>query len=272
MKISAIIPTYNRSDHLRQALHSIMQQTLRPKEIIVIDDGSTDSTGAMINDFFPNVKYLYQKNSGVSSARNTGIKLATGDWIAFLDSDDQWLPEKLEKQQQALKDSPGIKLCHTEEIWIRNGVRVNAMKKHTKRGGWIFQHCLPLCSISPSSAIIHNSVFDDVGLFDESLPACEDYDMWLRITAKYPVIFLEDPLITKFGGHKDQLSRKHWGMDRFRIQALQKILDKNDLPAENRQAACEMLKKKAQIFLTGAQKRGKITESKYYEQLILRYS
>jgi glycosyltransferase involved in cell wall biosynthesis len=248
-----------------------MQQTFQPKEIIVIDDGSIDETSSMINDLFPNVKYLYQKNNGVSSARNKGIKLATGDWIAFLDSDDQWLPEKLEKQQLALKRNPEIKLCHTEEIWIRNGIRVNAMKKHSKKGGWIFQHCLPLCAISPSAAIIHRSVFDTVGLFDESLPACEDYDMWLRITAKYPVIFLEDALIKKFGGHEDQLSQKHWGMDRFRIQALQKILDKNELSKENRQAAYEMLLKKAQVFLNGAQKRGKTSESEYYEQLIKQY-
>ncbi len=248
-----------------------MQQTFQPKEIIVIDDGSIDETSSMINDLFPNVKYLYQKNNGVSSARNKGIKLATGDWIAFLDSDDQWLPEKLEKQQLVLKRNPEIKLCHTEEIWIRNGIRVNAMKKHSKKGGWIFQHCLPLCAISPSAAIIHRSVFDTVGLFDESLPACEDYDMWLRITAKYPVIFLEDALIKKFGGHEDQLSQKHWGMDRFRIQALQKILDKNELSKENRQAAYEMLLKKAQVFLNGAQKRGKTSESEYYEQLIKQY-
>ncbi len=256
---------------MKLALDSIIQQTFQPVEIIVIDDGSTDDTTSMIGDFFPNVKYLYQKNSGVSSARNQGIKTATGDWIAFLDSDDQWLPEKLHKQQLALKCNPGIKLCHTEEIWIRNGIRVNAMKKHSKKGGWIFQHCLPLCAISPSSAIIHRSVFDNVGLFDESLPACEDYDMWLRITAKYPVIFLEDPLIMRFGGHEDQLSRKHWGMDRFRIQALQKILDQNELSIENRDAASTMIKKKAQIFLNGAQKRGKTTESDYYEQLIKRY-
>jgi glycosyltransferase involved in cell wall biosynthesis len=234
-----------------------MQQTTQSHEIIVIDDGSTDNTCDMINDFFPNVKYLYQKNKGVSSARNEGIKIATGDWIAFLDSDDQWLPEKLEKQQRALNHNPDIKLCHTEEIWIRNGIRVNAMKKHTKKGGWIFQHCLPLCVISPSSAIIHRSVFDDVNLFDESLPACEDYDMWLRITVKYPVLFLEDPLIIKYGGHNDQLSRKHWGMDRFRIQALQKILDKNDLSPENHQAACEMLKKKHTFFLAVPKNEGK---------------
>ena len=164
-----------------------------------------------------------------------------------------------------------IKICHTEEVWIRDGRRVNAMKKHKKKGGWIFQHCLPLCAISPSSVIIHRSVFEETGLFDEELPACEDYDLWLRITSRYPVLFVEEPLINKYGGHEDQLSRKYWGMDRFRIQALIKIIAEDALKKDDRQAAVGMLRTKLKIFINGAKKRGKQNEVNSYQQLLARY-
>ena len=154
---------------------------------------------------------------------------------------------------------------------LNNGIRVNAMHKHKKSGGWIFKQCLPLCAMSPSSMMIHRTVFDDVGLFDENLPACEDYDLWLRITAKYPVLFLEQPLIKKFGGHEDQLSHKYWGMDRFRIQALGKIITQPGLSIENKQDAIKMLVKKAKIFRNGALKRDKIESAQLYQQLIDRY-
>lgn len=271
MTISLIIPTFNRQATLKRALDSVLQQSLLPDEIIVIDDGSTDASAAMINTEFPQVQNIYQENQGVSAARNKGIRQAKGEWIALLDSDDTWFTEKLERQIKALQQAPEIKLCHTEEIWIRHGVRVNAMNKHKKYGGWIFTHCLPLCAISPSSALIHRSVFADVGLFDEALPACEDYDLWLRISAKYPVLFLEQALINKYGGHKDQLSHQYWGMDRFRIQALDKLLRQSDLSNENKIAAKNMLLKKARIFQKGALKRGKTESVDYYQALIERY-
>ncbi|MEN8259326.1 MAG: glycosyltransferase family 2 protein, partial [Pseudomonadota bacterium] len=193
-------------------------------------------------------------------------------WLAFLDSDDQWLPHKLEVQVEKLQGQPSIRVCHTEEIWIRNGRRVNPAGKHAKQGGWIFRSCLPLCAMSPSSILIHRAVFDSVGLFDERLPACEDYDLWLRITARYPVLFVDEPLIVKYGGHADQLSRKHWGMDRFRIRALEKVLIAGGLAPECERAARDMLVGKARIYLEGARKRGKQDEVRHYEALCQRHS
>jgi len=107
----------------------VLSQTLLPTEVTVIDDGSTDDTSAMISEEFPAVNYYYQENRGVSSARNLGIQQSTGDWLAFLDSDDEWLPDKLSLQTVALLADPASKICHTEEQWIRNGIRVNPPKK-----------------------------------------------------------------------------------------------------------------------------------------------
>lgn len=223
-------------------------------QIIIVDDGSTDNTQQLVATEFPEVDYLRQSNQGVSAARNAGLRKAQGDWVALLDSDDEWLPNKLVLQCQQLQKT-GLLVCHTEEIWIRDGLRVNQMNKHQKMGGWVFEKCLPLCAMSPSSIMIHSSVFDRVGIFDESLPACEDYDLWLRIAAEFEVAFVEQPCIRKYGGHADQLSRQYWGMDRFRVRALEKILS-GPIKASMRTAARSMLTTKLDILSAGAVKHG----------------
>ncbi|MFT5135405.1 MAG: glycosyltransferase involved in cell wall biosynthesis [Arenicella sp.] len=258
MKLSVIIPTYNRVDLLQRAIGSVLTQQLpnglEPLQVIVVDDGSTDNTAVIMAERFPGIIYIEQSNSGVSAARNRGLREANGEWIALLDSDDEWLPQKLLRQFEMLAESR-LLVCHTHEIWIRNGKRVNQMDKHQKRGGWIFEHCLPMCAMSPSSIIIHNSVFNAIGVFDEAFPACEDYDLWLRLTARYSVAYVEQACINKYGGHADQLSHRHWGMDRFRVLALQQILQ-SDLSLSMRNAATKMLIKKLNILLNGAIKRG----------------
>lgn len=271
MTVCVVIPTFNREERLSNAIRSVEKQTYQTDEIIVVDDGSDDGTDSMMNSMFPHVRYLRQENAGVSAARNVGIRASSADWFAFLDSDDEWLPEKLAKQMTAINATPETVVCHTDEIWIRNGKRVNPMKKHVKSGGWIFRRCLPLCTMSPSSIMIHRSVFDRIGLFDESLPACEDYDLWLRITSLHPVFYLDEPLIVKNGGHADQLSRKYWGMDRFRMSALKKILDRQLLKPDDEKAARAMLAEKAKIYLNGARKRNNQQEVAYYQALCQDY-
>jgi len=271
LNISVVIPTFNRSDVLRRALDSVFAQTTPAEEVIVVDDGSTDDTSDWVVRDFPDCNYIRQENRGVSAARNRGIRAARGEWIALLDSDDEWLPKKLERQRTALANEPEYVLCHTDEIWVRNGRRVNQWKRHRKSGGWIFQRCLPLCAISPSSALIKRSLFDEVGLFDESLPACEDYDLWLRICSRYPVLFVDELLLVKYGGHKDQLSAKHWGMDRFRISALEKILDEGRLAPDDRRAAIETLHAKTVVYVEGVRKRGRESEALDYKRKLQRF-
>jgi glycosyltransferase involved in cell wall biosynthesis len=267
LNISIIIPTYNRAHLLGRAIESVLAQTYEPIEIIVVDDGSEDGTKEFLRSKFSQCRYFHQENKGVSSARNYGIRKARGEWLAFLDSDDEWLPGKLAAQKTELDSNPETLLCHTEEIWVRNGKRVNPKLKHAKSGGYIYQKCLPLCVISPSAALIHKRVFTEIGLFDEALPACEDYDMWLRICSRQAVAFVGDPQIRKYGGHSDQLSEKYWGMDRFRIQALDKILQAPHLSAADQNATLQMLLRKIDILIKGAIKRGKTDlVSRYMEK------
>jgi len=276
MHLSIIIPTYNRQPVLERAIESVLSQSyLRSRldwEVIVVDDGSTDSTKSWILEKYPSLVYIEQTNLGVSAARNSGIRRARGEWIALLDSDDEWLPHKLQQQFELL-DKTDLNVCHSEEVWIRDGVRVNQMKKHQKSGGWIFERCLPLCAMSPSSIVIHKDVFESVGLFDTSLPACEDYDLWLKITSRFEVAYVERACINKYGGHSDQLSRLHWGMDRFRVIALENIL--NDIPtlsSVNRDAAKTVLVKKLGILLNGAKKHNNADLIERCQSSLSRYS
>ena len=274
LKLSVIIPTYNRAQTIERALQSVLNQVLpgaiESMEIIVVDDGSTDETRLKLEPFANKIKYLHQQNQGVSVARNHGIEVAAGNWIALLDSDDEWLPNKLLKQFGALESS-GLLICHTQETWIRNGVRVNQKHKHQKSGGWIFEQCLPLCAMSPSSILISNKVFEAVGNFDPKLPACEDYDLWLRITAAYEVAYVSEPCINKYGGHADQLSRQYWGMDRFRVLALENILA-CELQDNQQRAALNMLIEKLNILHAGAIKRQNQQLIVDCQQKLARYS
>ena len=270
MKISVIIPTYNRKKYIKRAIDSVIRQSYKPFEIIVIDDGSTDGTYEFIKKSYSSSQISLEKqiNNGVSSARNKGVKLANGDWIAFLDSDDEWFENKLELQVREIKKSKTFMICHTNEIWIRNGIRVNQMKKHQKYGGFIFEKCLDMCRISPSSVMIHRCIFDEIGLFDEDLIICEDYDLWLRISSKYPVLYLDSMLIKKFGGHEDQLSKNINGIEQFRIQSLEKILKNLPLKHSYFNSAKNMVLKKLRIYRSGLIKRNKIKENAFIEKKI----
>jgi len=267
--ISVIIPVFNRVKLIARCINSVINQTYPVNEIIVVDDGSNDGTYDLIRKNFPQVISIYQENKGVSNARNVGIQSAKSKWIAFLDSDDEWLPNKIEKQISLIKKNPLYKVCHSDEIWIRNDVRVNPMKKHRKYGGDIYKKCLPLCVISPSSIIIHKDIFNDVGFFDKNLPVCEDYDLWLRICSKYEVLYLDQKLVKKYGGHDDQLSKKYWGMDRYRVIALEKMIDNPLLSLDNRIATINMTIRKVKILQKGYEKHENQKEAnEMYEKLV----
>ena len=268
MKISVVIPTFNRISLVARAIDSVLKQSLNPYEIIVVDDGSDDGTSEMIQNKYKSIKLIQQQNNGVSAARNNGIKHAKGDWIGLLDSDDEWTEKKLENQVDRLIKTPEYDFCHTNEIWIRNGVRVNQRKKHEKYGGYIFDKCLDICRISPSSVLFRKNILDHVGWFDDQLPVCEDYDLWLRITAEYRILFIDEPLIIKYGGHDDQLSHSVEGIEFFRIKSLENLLERSELSTDNRILAIQMIIKKYNIYLNGLVKRKKQGEADQIEEKI----
>jgi glycosyltransferase involved in cell wall biosynthesis len=261
--ISVIIPVFNRQCWIAKAVDSVLAQDYPRFELIVVNDGSTDKTAHVLSSYGKKIRVLNQKNSGVSAARNLGIKAARGDWIAFLDSDDYWFAQKLSAQMQYFQKNPDMRICQTEEIWVRKGMRVNPGLRHKKKSGMIFEKSLALCLISPSAVMLHRSLIDEHKGFDESLPACEDYDLWLKITCTIPVGLVPEPFIVKQGGHADQLSAQP-GLDRYRIQSIAAIMESGRLDNSQYRAAARMLEKKCRIYAAGCEKRGKIKEAAFY--------
>lgn len=265
MLVSVIIPTYNRKAFLEQAINSVLTQTYEDLEIIIIDDGSDlDNRYQKIESKDDRIKYFIRPHRGVAAARNFGVSVSSGEYLAFLDSDDLWDKRKLAKQMKYLQDHPEYKICYTNEQWLRNGKHLNQMKKHQKYQGQIFKQCLPLCIISASSILLERNIFYDLGGFDEKFEVCEDYELWLRMALRYPIAFLDEKLFVKRGGHPDQLSQKNWGMDRWRIRALEKLL-KQVLTPEQKQLVLGELKKKYLFLQTGAKKRKRYLPWLYYK-------
>lgn len=261
-------PTFNRASLLLRAVHSVLEQTHRDLELIVVDDGSTDKTQEVLaRTDDARLKVLTQKHQGVSRARNFGIASSKGRMIALLDSDDQWLPRKIERQLEFMHQG-GWDIAQTDEVWIRQGKRVNAKRKHAKKAGWIFAPSLSLCLVSPSAVMFSRDCWDVIGPFDETLPACEDFDLWLRCSLHYPVGFLPQPLVRKYGGHPDQLSRKIIGLDLYRIQSLLNLMKMSGLPQEKRGLVLENVRRRVDRYAQGCLKRDKPEEADRVQALL----
>lgn len=269
--VSVIVPTFNRAWIVKNAIDSILSQDFHFFEIIIVDDGSSDNTSELLAAYHrDDIRIIRQTNLGVSAARNRGVAASIGQYIAFLDSDDMWMPNKLSVQLEFFRTHPKARICQTEEIWIRNGIRVNPKKRHKKPCGMIFEPSLDLCLVSPSAVMMKRSLFKEMDGFDESLRVCEDYDLWLRISCKYPVYLIDIPLIIKRGGHNDQISKAP-GLDKFRIQSIVKIIESNQLSPPQFLAAKAVLQAKCRIYGEGCRKRGRWDEAVYYDKLAERY-
>ena len=191
--VSVIIPTFNRRDYITTALDSVLAQTYKDYEIVIIDDGSSDDTKEVLRPYQEAIRYFYQENRGISGARNRGIRESRGDYIALLDSDDYWLPEKLERQVECIREDSQFGMVATRCSSI--GPDGTFRKKNRPgKSGWILNDIFRSNFIRTSSALITRKCLDTVGLFDESLPECEEYDLWLRIAKQYPIAFINEPL------------------------------------------------------------------------------
>ena len=275
MSISVIIPTYNRSEFLDSAVQSVVDQTFSCSELVIIDDGSSDDTGIKVERLtrrlpFP-VKYYYQENRGAAAARNTGIKMASSDFICFLDSDDRFVPEKLSLQVTAMQQNDHL-ISHTCEIWFRRGKLLNQKKNHQPRDGYIFKDCLDICAVGMSTVMARRSLFDIYGYFDESLQCCEDYDFWLRVSVNEEFLLVPRQLTIKNGGREDQLSVIYrTGMDKYRIRSIVKLLDNWAMTTSQQNLALQELKRKCDVYGNGCIKHGREEEGRYYLQLPSEY-
>jgi glycosyltransferase involved in cell wall biosynthesis len=268
--VSVVIPTYNRWPMIAEAVESVLAQRFSAFELIIVDDGSTDNTARLLSPCDSRLKIFSQPRTGVGAARNVGVAMSRGKYIAFLDSDDLWAPAKLQIQTDFMERNSAVDICQTAEIWIRDGLRVNPKARHRKPTGDIFRRSLELCLVSPSAVMMTKELFYLAGGFDESFPVCEDYDLWLRIAVGHPVYLIDRPLVTKRGGHADQLSRSLWGMDRFRVLAIAKLL-RAGLVDDKREWALDSLRQKVSILAAGAAKRGKLDETRKFEALMAEF-
>jgi glycosyltransferase involved in cell wall biosynthesis len=252
----------------------VLCQSFRDFELIIVDDGSDVSlSDSAIAGYDPRIRIeRIDQNCGVSAARNAGVGVSNGQWIAFLDSDDHWHRHKLQKQLHWLDLNREIMIMQTKEIWIRNGVRVNPPKAHKKIRGDLFAQSLDRCMITPSSVVLLRELFDASGGFNESLRACEDYDLWLRICCKHQVGLLDEFLLTRYGGHDDQLSGTAEHLDRYRVRSILQLLETTGLAPEQYNQAVTALVKKAHILANGYNKRKNSELYERYQSIVTRYS
>lgn len=270
--VSVIIPTYNRAAFLEDAVKSVLRQTYPKVELIVIDDGSTDQTKTLVEKYAGKLTYVYQENKGVAAARNRGIAEAANPLIAFLDSDDRFAPQKIAVQLAAMQQNSSVLVSHTQEKWYRQGQFLNQKKKHRKESGNLFARCLELCAVGMSTIMVRKELFEVIGFFDEALPCCEDYDLWLRASVAHPFLLIDSPLTIKNGGRSDQLSVVHRvGMDAYRIRSIINLIDSAVLDETQLQQARLELVRKCTILGKGNLKHGKPAEADYYLQLAREY-
>ncbi|MFA6498608.1 MAG: glycosyltransferase [Desulfurivibrionaceae bacterium] len=271
--VSIIIPTHNRAGLLAQAIDSVLGQSYTNFELIVVDDGSIDETQPLLASYGKVLISLHQENRGPAAARNAGIRAARHPLLAFLDSDDRFTSNKLALQTAAMEAQPDLLISHTQETWFRNGQLLNQKKRHTKEGGDIFARNLALCMVGMSTVMARRELFERIGLFDESLPCCEDYEFWLRASVAHPFLLLDTPLTAKHGGRSDQVSVQfQTGMDRFRIQALEKLLSFSPLTSTQSRLAREELVRKAVLYGNGCLKHGRLEEGQRCLSLAVMHS
>jgi glycosyltransferase involved in cell wall biosynthesis len=224
-EVSVIIPSYNCAKYLTEAVDSVLSQTFRDFEVLVVDDGSTDNTEAIASNYVEPVRYIRQQNSGVAEARNRGIKESRGRYVAFLDADDTWRRDKLEVQVKALSENPAYRACYTAFTVVSpNLIPLSVMR--SCRRGTALEDLLTRGNVIGSicSVVCERSLFETTGGFDPSLSQCADWDMWVRMSALTEFLYLDIPLVT-YRQHAANMSRNAPLLERDSLSVLQKGFD-----------------------------------------------
>lgn len=229
-QVSVIIPTYNSARYVVDAVESVLAQTYRDFEVIVIDDGSTDETPEVMKRYGAPVRYLRQENAGVAAARNRGIAESRGRYIAFLDADDTWFPEKLERQMAALAGSGGARACYSAFLEVKDDLSPVGVRRSDRRGSAIEDLLLRGNVIgSICTVVAERALFESVGGFDPVLSQCADWDMWVRLAAETEFVYLDEPLVT-YRQHGSNMSRNAPLLEFDSLRVLDKGFALPDLP------------------------------------------
>jgi len=208
VRVTVVIPTYNRAGYICDAIDSVLSQTYKDYEIIVVDDGSTDDTKGILSKYNGKIRYFYQENKGVAAARNRGIKKAKGEYIAFLDSDDIWLPEKLQLQLETLNNHRDYSWAYCDRKYVYEGdFKERTHRKYPAYHGNIFDFLFMDIFVKTTTVIVKKECFNCVGYFKEELRRSEDYDLFLRLAKKYRIVYIDRQLIL-YRVHKHSLCRE----------------------------------------------------------------
>lgn len=244
--VSVVIPAHNAADCLGQAIDSVLAQTYADLEIVVVDDGSTDETVCVAESYGQPVLCLRQQRHGVATARNRGIRASSGRYVAFLDADDLWRPEKLEVQLPYLELDPATGLVCSDWALERGGVSVTSSafsKRAAVASGYLFRRVVRDSFLLTSTVIVRRSCLDEAGYFDESFPTSEDMDLWLRLSYRHPIAVAPVPLTIKREGGGG-LSSDRRAATVCRIRLFEKALGNlRNLKTQDRRLICHVLSK-----------------------------
>lgn len=292
--VTVVVPTCNRKDFVTQALHSVFSQNYRNFEIVVVDDGSTDGTAAhllrtfgaearavelvarrnpaALTPFYHTfthqgllVRYEYHQNRGLGAARNRGIRHARGSYIAFLEAEDIWEPGHLRSQIDFLEGHRGACIARVGERPAKEGPRSRRARRGEVASGNLFAQALEQAPAGISCAVVHRSCFAECGEFDENMPACEDYDLWLRLTARFPVYYVEGPEVTRRAPRPDG-SPHAWTSDRFRVYSLEKSFQSGQLDSEQRFLVSQALVRRCERLVEGYRRQKSEERANFYER------
>ncbi|MDD4938655.1 MAG: glycosyltransferase [Candidatus Omnitrophica bacterium] len=221
--ISVIIPTYNRAQYIREAIDSVLEQSCKDWEIIVVDDGSTDNTRDILKAY-AKVRYIYQKNKGPGAARNLGVRNSRAEHIAFLDSDDLWLPEKLKKQREVLESRPELAFVCSQTCVIDDKGKLLFYWRREKDNKECFEGLREENFISTTTVLMRRECFESVGGFDEKLSNAQDYDLWLRLSKRYGFLYM-DEIFCLVRKHATNNTKNTDG----RVRSYQRLLKKHEI-------------------------------------------